>query len=231
MKKRVGVTDSRGKTMSNYLNWFTPEDIGGDVEIVKLEVGSHEFNGCSGIVLTGGTDVHPNQYDGDEDYPLKPEQWDEERDIYEEKVYKYAKFNKLPVLAICRGLQLVNVVEGGTLIQDLGEGNAVHKKEEADKEHNVTVDSRTLLGDVTGAMSEKVNSAHHQAVDLVGNDLMVNAVSKDDVVEGLEFKNKANKGFMLAVQWHPERMNNKETSPLSKGIKKAFLSAIRANSK
>lgn len=231
MKKRVGVTDSRGKTMDNYLNWFTPDEIGGDVEIVKLEVGSHEFNGCSGIVLTGGTDVHPDQYDGDTDYPLKPEQWDEERDAYEEKVYKYAKFNKLPVLAICRGLQLVNVVEGGTLIQDLGEGNAIHKKEETDKEHRVSVDSRTLLGDVTGTMFENVNSAHHQAVDLVGNDLMVNAVSKDDVIEGLEFKNKANKGFMLAVQWHPERMSNKETSPLSKGIKKAFLSAIRANSK
>lgn len=231
MKKRVGVTDSRGKTMDNYLNWFTSEDIGGDIEIVKLEVGSHEFNGCAGIVLTGGTDVHPNQYDGDEDYPLKPESWDEERDAYEEKVYKYAKFNKLPVLAICRGLQLVNVIEGGTLIQDLGEGNSIHKKEETDKEHIVTVDSRTMLGDVTGTMSEKVNSAHHQAIDLVGNDLIVNAVSKDDVIEGLEFKNKANKGFMLAVQWHPERMTNKDTSPLSKGIKKAFLSAIRAFSK
>lgn len=217
--------------MDNYLNWFTPEDVGGDVEIVKLDVGSHEFNGCAGIVLTGGTDVHPNQYDGDEDYPLKPEKWDEERDIYEEKVYKYAKFNKLPVLAICRGLQLVNVIEGGTLIQDLGEGNAIHKKEEVDKEHRVTVDSRTLLGDVTGVMSEQVNSAHHQAVDLVGNDLMVNAVSKDDVIEGLEFKDKTNKGFMLAVQWHPERMNNKEVSPLSKGIKGAFLSAIRSFSK
>lgn len=231
MKKRVGVTDSRGKTMDLYLNWFTPEDIGGDVEIVKLEVGSHEFNGCSGIVITGGTDVHPNQYDGDEDYEGKPAQWDEERDAYEEKVYKYAKFNKLPVLAICRGLQLVNVVEGGTLIQDLGEGNAIHKKEETDKEHMVTVDSRTMLGDVTGGMLEKVNSAHHQAVDLVGNDLMVNAVSKDDVIEGLEYKNKTNKGFMLAVQWHPERMSNKDTSPLSKGIKKAFLSAIRENTR
>ncbi|HMJ68281.1 MAG TPA: gamma-glutamyl-gamma-aminobutyrate hydrolase family protein [Cyclobacteriaceae bacterium] len=231
MKKKVGVTDSRSASMEKYLSWFTQEDIGGDIEIVKLEVGSHEYNGCSGIVLTGGTDVHPDQYDGSTDYPLKPESWDEERDVYEEKVYKYAKYNKLPVLAICRGMQLVNVIEGGTLIQDLGEGNVIHKKEETDKEHPVTVDSRTLLGEVTGAMTEKVNSAHHQAIDLVGNDLMVSAVSKDDVIEGLEFKNKANKGFMVGVQWHPERMTDKETSLLSKGLKKAFLSAIRSFSK
>lgn len=222
--KKVGITDSRSKSMELYLNWFQGED----VDVIKLDVNSHDYKNCQGIVLTGGTDVHPDVYDGDLDYPNKPDAWDEERDQYEESVYKYAKVNKIPVLAICRGMQLVNVLEGGTMIQDLGEGNATHQKVTEDKEHTVTIDSRTLLGDATGAMSGMVNSAHHQAVDEPGRSLMVSATSKDDVIEGLEFKDKTNKGFMIAVQWHPERMKDKETNALSKNLKKAFLAAIRS---
>jgi putative glutamine amidotransferase len=222
--KKVGITDSRSVSMEKYVSWFN----GDDVEVVKLEVDSHDYKSCQGIVLTGGTDVHPDAYDGEHDYPNKPDNWDEDRDEYEESVYKYAKINKIPILAICRGLQLVNVLEGGTMIQDLGEGNATHQKDGVDKEHTVTVDSRTLLGDITGAMSGVVNSAHHQAVDEPGRSLLVSATSKDNVIEGLEFKDKANKGFMIAVQWHPERMKDKDTSAFSKNIKKAFLSAIRS---
>jgi putative glutamine amidotransferase len=222
--KKVGITDSRSASMEKYVSWFSGED----VDIVKLEVDSHDYKSCSGIVLTGGTDVHPDVYDGEHDYPNKPDNWDEDRDEYEETVYKYAKVNKIPILAICRGLQLVNVIEGGTMIQDLGDGNITHQKEQSDKEHSITVDSRTLLGDITGAMSGTVNSAHHQAVDEPGRSLLVNATSKDNVIEGLEFKDKTNKGFMIAVQWHPERMKDKDTSAFSKNIKRAFLSAIRS---
>lgn len=210
--------------MELYVKWFEGED----VDIVKLEVGSHDYKSCQGIVLTGGTDVHPDVYDGDHDYPGKPDQWDEERDQYEEAVYKHAKINKIPILAICRGLQLVNVLEGGTMLQDLGDGNAIHQKVTEDKEHPVSVDSRTLLGDVTGSMGGTVNSAHHQAIDEPGRGLMISASSQDGVIEGVEFKDKTNKGFMVAVQWHPERMKDKETNPLSKNLKKGFLSAIRA---
>jgi putative glutamine amidotransferase len=223
--KKLGITDSRSKSMELYIDWFKGED----VEVIKLDVNSHDYKNCQGILLSGGTDVHPDVYDGDLDYPNKPDNWDEERDQYEETVYKYAKVNKIPILAICRGLQLVNVLEGGTMLQDLGdEGNETHRKTEVDKEHTVTIDSRTMLGDITGAMSGTVNSAHHQAVDEPGRSLMVNATSNDNVIEGLEFKDKTNKGFMIAVQWHPERMKDKETSAFSKGLKKAFLSAIRS---
>ncbi|MEJ0033937.1 MAG: gamma-glutamyl-gamma-aminobutyrate hydrolase family protein [Bacteroidota bacterium] len=223
--KKVGITDSRSVSMEKYVSWFN----GDDVEVVKLEVGSHDYKGCQGFVLTGGTDVHPDAYDGEHDYPNKPDSWDKERDEYEEVVYKYAKVNKLPILAICRGLQLVNVLEGGTMIQDLGDpGNEIHKKAENDKEHIVTIDSRTFLGDITGATFGTVNSAHHQAVDEPGRSLLVCAVSKDDVIEGLEYKDKTNKGFMIAVQWHPERMKDKDTSAFSKNIKKAFVSAIKS---
>lgn len=229
MKKKIGITDSGGASFPNYVNWFTSEDTKDDIEVVKLDINSHDYKSCTGFVISGGIDVHPDSYDGDHDYPNRPDEWNEARDQYEETVYKYAKMNKMPVLAICRGLQLVNTIEGGTLIQDLGDGNNVHKKGEADKEHVVVIDSRTFLGEITGAMSGKVNSAHHQAADLIGNSLMVSARSKDDdIVEALEFKDKINKGFLICVQWHPERMADKETSALSKSIKKAFVTAVRS---
>jgi putative glutamine amidotransferase len=224
--KKLGITDTRN--VQNYIDWFTDNDRAGDVDIQRLEIGSNAYKDCSGILLSGGIDIDPDLYDGEREYEFKPDEWDLKRDEYEEQVYNYAKVNKIPILAICRGLQLVNVLEGGTMIQDLGDLNATHRKEDTDKEHPVTIDSRTMLGDVTGTMSGMVNSAHHQAVEEPARALMVSAVSKDDVIEGLEFKDKTNKGFMIAVQWHPERMNNKETSPLSQGIKKAFLAAIRA---
>ncbi|HEX8059826.1 MAG TPA: gamma-glutamyl-gamma-aminobutyrate hydrolase family protein [Cyclobacteriaceae bacterium] len=221
--KKVGITNT--SNIENYIKWFN--DSGNDIEVLKLEVGSNDYKGCAGIVLSGGTDVHPDLYDGDLDYENKPKAWDEKRDEYEQEVYKYAKMNKVPILAICRGLQLVNAVEGGTMIQDLDDGNTIHKKEnDVDKQHTVVVDSRTLLGDVTGGMKETVNSAHHQAVEFPGNALIENARSDDGVIEGLEFKDKIKHGFLLCVQWHPERIP--DNLKMSKNIKKAFLSAIRS---
>ena len=76
-----------------------------------------------------------------------------------------------------------------------------------------------------------VNSAHHQAIDpeALGENLMVNAYDNDHekIIEGLEFKNKVGKAFMLCVQWHPERINNKEENPFSRNLKKEFLMAVR----
>lgn len=227
-KKKIGITDT--SKVERYVEWFSNEDLGGDVEVVVLKKNSEEYTTCSGIVLSGGVDVHPSLYDGDEDYP-NADPFDLDRDEFETKVYEFARNKKVPVLAICRGMQLVNVVEGGTLIQDLGEGNAIHRKEGGvDKVHIVDVDSRTFLGDVTGAMMSNVNSAHHQAVDpqAIGRALTPNAFSRDGTVEGLEYKDKVGKGFFLAVQWHPERMEDRETNLLSKPLKKAFISAVRA---
>ncbi len=227
-KKKIGITDT--SKVERYVEWFTKEDLGDDVEVVVLKKGSDEFKHCSGIVLSGGVDVHPSLYDGDEDYP-NADPFDLDRDEFESEVYEFARGKKIPILAICRGMQLVNVVEGGTLIQDLGEGNATHRKESGvDKQHIVDVDSRTFLGDVTGAMMANVNSAHHQAVDPkgIGRALTPNAFSRDGTVEGLEYKDKTGKGFFLAVQWHPERMEDREKSLLSKPLKRSLLSAARA---
>jgi putative glutamine amidotransferase len=139
-------------------------------------------------------------------------------------------------------MQLINVLEGGKLIQDLDNGNERHQKEASDKEHSVVAENGTLLYKIANAHNGRVNSAHHQAIDpnAIGNNLTVNAYDdnkarpngssgQETIIEGLEFKNKSGKAFMLCVQWHPERMKNKEENPFSENIKQQFLKAVRNN--
>ena len=230
MRKKIGITNT--SKVERYAMWFTSTDLDDDIEIKIITNGSDDYKECSGILLTGGIDVHPEMYDGEEDYP-NADIHDKDRDEFEQEAYEYAKKNRIPILGICRGLQLVNVVEGGTLIQDLGNGNDVHKKGEEDKIHPVVISQGSLLAEIVGKSQGNVNSAHHQAADpaAIGRQLTVNAVTEAGgigVVEGLEFKDRRDKGFMLCVQWHPERMQDKEESPFSKNIKEAFLRAVRA---
>ena len=233
MKKKIGVSFTK-TNFKNYWDWFKASDLEEDIELIELNFeknNSEDIYQCDGFVLTGGVDTHPSFYHGKTIYNNSPSTFQIERDYFEEKIYRYSQLNKLPVLGICRGMQLINVLEGGKLIQDLDNGNERHRKEESDKVHSIIAERSSLLHKVSGSMSGRVNSAHHQAIDPegIGDNLMVNAYDDDDekIIEGLEFKNKAGKAFMLCVQWHPERINNKEENPFSENLKKEFLSAIR----
>ncbi len=234
MKKRIGISFTRTH-FENYWTWFTPKDLKNDLELVELSFernNTSDIYTCDGFVLTGGVDVHPSFYEGEHEYENSPAAHETDRDHFEEKIYRYSQENKLPLLAICRGMQLVNVLQGGRLIQDLDESNERHKKEEADKEHVIVTGAGSLLHQIAGEVSGHVNSAHHQAIDpnALGENLLVNAYDDDEekIIEGLEFNDKMNKAFMLCVQWHPERMRNKEANPFSENLKKKFLTAIRA---
>jgi putative glutamine amidotransferase len=233
MKKKIGISYTATNFL-NYWNWFSKEDLQDDLELIELSFeknNTEDISKCNGFVLTGGVDVHPSFYDGKSEYDNSPGSHEPDRDHFEEKIYRYSQANNLPVLGICRGMQLVNVLEGGKLIQDLSISNAKHKKEEADKEHTVVTGRNTLLYDITGSFSGHINSAHHQAIDpnALGENLEANAYDSDDkkVIEGFEFSDKTNKGFMLCVQWHPERIKDKEENPFSKKIKERFLAEIR----
>jgi acyl-CoA reductase-like NAD-dependent aldehyde dehydrogenase/anthranilate/para-aminobenzoate synthase component II len=151
--------------------------------------------------------------------------------LFEAYIYHYAKANKIPVLGICRGLQLINVLEGGKLIQDLGdEKNKAHRKDEGiDKAHEVALVHGTLLQQIIGEQTISVNSAHHQAIDSLhlGHNLLANAFSSPDhIIEGIEYKNKNGLGFMLAVQWHPERIPSVQQNQISIHIKRSFIQAV-----
>jgi len=232
MKKKIGISFTK-TNFKNYWDWFKASDLEEDIELIELNFeknNSEDIYQCDGFVLTGGVDTHPSFYNGKTIYNNSPSTFQIERDYFEEKIYRYSQLNKLPVLGICRGMQLINVLEGGKLIQDLDNGNERHRKEESDKVHSIIAERSSLLHKVSGSMSGRVNSAHHQAIDPegIGDNLMVNAYDDDEkIIEGLEFKNKAGKAFMLCVQWHPERIKNKEENPFSENVKKEFLSAIR----
>lgn len=236
MKKRIGISYTE-TNFQHYWNWFGPEDLQQDLELVELNFNKNntaDIYRCDGFILTGGVDVHPSLYGLHTEYENKPGLFRPERDRFEAAIYSYSQIHKLPVLGICRGMQLVNVLQGGKLIQDLDQGNLRHKKEESDKEHAIMAAPGSFLQQVAEAGEGYVNSAHHQAIDpeAIGNNLQVNAWDDDEefIIEGLEFADKTDKAFMLCVQWHPERIQGKEQNPFSQNLKKQFLSAVRSSS-
>lgn len=237
-KIKIGLTFTEARH-ENYPVWIQGDDA--NIEIVELHWDKHsmeevwdEVEDCDGIVLSGGVDVHPDFYENNRlEYPNGPksqEEFNKERDEFEMHVFETALNFDKPILAICRGLQLVNVALGGDLIQDLEEkGKQDHRRHEVDGEHEVKINSGTLLQQVAGGTTGRVNSAHHQGLGRIAEELVVNSTSPDGVVEGAEWKFKEEKPFLLAVQWHPERIADKETNPLSKNVRSEFLKAVRAS--
>jgi putative glutamine amidotransferase len=216
----------------NYVRWLKAST---DIDIGRLSVEQdnlQELTTCDALVLSGGVDIYPPVYKGMSfDYPHVPKDgFRKNRDEFEIRAFKQAQDMKLPVLGVCRGLQLINCIYGGNLVQDLGEnGNIIHKFETNDKAHGVKVQTGTLLYDICQVPRTVVNSAHHQAVNEMGQGLKVNCVADDGTIEGLERENKGGLPFLLCIQWHPERMYkfHLEDSPLSKAIRDRFIEEIK----
>lgn len=228
MKKiTIGITDC--SKYPNYEKWILNEP---DVEVIRL---SHKSNNmkdiekCDGIVLSGGEDMHPRFYNKPE-YLEYCHEIDEQRDEFEWKVLEYTENKKLPLLGICRGLQVANVFYGGTLVPDIPAFGKFNHSRFADKDryHKVQVDANSELIKIVGADTGDINSAHHQSADLVGKGLVANAISPDGIIEGIERKEKGEQTFFQLVQWHPERMTDLQ-HPFSKNIKLSFLNAVRQN--
>jgi len=207
-----------------YVNWL--QSVNG-VEVVELSAeknNASEIESCSGLLLSGGVDVHPSYYNNSKiDYP-GAEDFNEARDRFEKEVFELAQKKQIPVVGVCRGLQLINCLMGGTLIQDLGERNKTHEGG-PDKIHEVKVAEGTVLRNISGLSNGNVNSSHHQAIDRLGSGLKVNCKAEDGTIEGIE-RSDSTKPFLMAVQWHPERMED-QNSPLSKNIRDSFLEAAR----
>ena len=127
-----------------------------------------------------------------------------------------------PVLAICRGIQLINVALGGDLYQDIKPFAHVPHNDHWGKIHTVTVRRDTLLSRILGQDTVLVNSQHHQAVDKVAPGLVLSALSEDGIVEGIE---KPDAKFCLGVQWHPEWLS--AADPAMQGIFDAFVAACK----
>ncbi len=160
------------------------------------------LEGMDGLLLTGGTDINPKLYgQAANEYVDVP---DDQRDEVEWQLLESALVRDLPVLAICRGMQLLNVQRGGTLLQHLGLPR--HDTEFADKStvaHEVALQPGSRLAEIVGAERLSVNSRHHQAVDRLGARLALAAWDVQDpaIVEGYEDPSRR---FLVGVQWHPE---------------------------
>ena len=224
MKPVIGISGniliSKGNTFSGYRRSYVNQDYveailraGGIPFIIPfnedLESIREMVEHVDGVILSGGHDVNPYNYG--EDPLLKIGEVFPERDVFDMEIYKTAvKYNK-PVFGICRGFQIINVVNGGSLYQDLSYADFVKLKHDqqdnpSQATHFVKFEEGTFLRDILGE-EIKVNSFHHQILKDVAPGFKVVAKSPDGVVESIQ--KITEDCFVVGVQWHPEMLSVK----------------------
>jgi putative glutamine amidotransferase len=188
---------------------------GGGIPVLILPVEPDHvdaiFDRVDGIVLTGGGDIAPERYGAEQDEAVR--MVNHERDEFELSLVTKAYERKMPMLAICRGNQVVNVAFGGTLIQDLASHSGAHDHDIAgegayDPHSQALVEEGSKIAAIFGAGLHGINSIHHQAVEQLGGGLTVVASAPDGTVEALEHDDKA--WDLLSVQWHPEYLGARD---------------------
>jgi putative glutamine amidotransferase len=180
------------------------------------------LDGMQGLLLTGGEDVSPTHYH-EAAHPTVSGIHDE-RDAFELALVLAARERRLPVLAICRGIQVANVALGGTLIQDIPSQipNAVQHDgnwPRDERVHDVDVTPHSHLANALGTEHLRTNSFHHQAVRNIAAGLTPVAHTADGIIEAAEWT--ADDWWFLAVQWHPEELTN-STDPWDRNLFRAF---------
>ena len=220
---RIGVTavhrtwDGLARTGVNAAYLRAVKAAGGAPLILSPLAGADEagtlLDACDGLLLTGGEDVEPALY-GAEPAPQLGAV-DPARDRFELALFQEARERGIPILAVCRGIQLVNVALGGTLWQDLPTeraGAVVHNAPGARnaRTHAVRVREGSRIADAVGATRLSVNSFHHQAVRDLATGLVATAWADDGLIEGVEAEGGS---WLLGVQWHPEEMHADAAAP------------------
>ncbi|MGH7736378.1 MAG: gamma-glutamyl-gamma-aminobutyrate hydrolase family protein [Candidatus Tyrphobacter sp.] len=229
MRPTIGVTspvchpaagDQIGSEVQRHFRLL--ESLGADVVVIaKGEAAAQalERPGPSGILFSGGGDVAASLYGGSED--LSWDRVDTERDAGEVALFHRAFAKKIPMLCVCRGMQLANVVLGGTLIEDLqselGTQYRVshHQMRELERPpreriHEVSIEPDSGLAEVLGASSVWTNSLHHQAIRTLAPPLRAVGRAEDGVIEAIELR--VPDFFFFGVQWHPEHLPADDSS-------------------
>jgi len=207
MKPLIGITflsSSITGTSQNYIRAI--EEFGGIPLPLYPGISKDTHIGIDGLLLTGGGDIHPDNFG--EPYHPSLKYVNEDRDALEIPLCQKAIEDDLPVFGICRGIQVMSVAMGGSLYQDIDDEypqeavmhSAVRRE---DSRHEIEIKDSRLI-EIVGKGIDEVNSAHHQAVNDIGDGFVVTAHCREDgIIEAME---NPSKRFVLGVQYHPERM-------------------------
>ena len=207
----IGVTCKTETAIEDYKNAIV--EFGGEPRVLvsrpgRIPEGLPEIDG---LLLPGGGDLDPRHYD-EPRYHVngigKIRGVSQSRDALELHLCEKALQAEIPVFGICRGIQVMNVVTGGSLYQDIHtqlKNCLLHKDESGtrDAQHSIKIQPSSRLSQLTDTDITEVNSAHHQAVKVIGSGFMVTAQSQDGIIEAIEIPSKR---FVMGVQYHPERM-------------------------
>ena len=231
----IGITlDQENKKSYSVYPWYAARknyassvsDFGGAPIFLPHEINQIKkyLKIINGLIITGGAfDVNPNFYG--EKINSSKVLLKEERTLFEYKLTELCIKENIPILAICGGEQLLNVVLGGSLFQDINDQISTYidheqKNPRNEGSHKIKIFENTKLYSIVNTKQMFVNSAHHQSVKKLGKDLLVNATCSDGVIEGIEHKSHK---FCLVVQWHPEFL-------IDQGYKNIFSAFIKASS-
>lgn len=180
---------------------------------------------CNGLLLPGGADIAPEMYG---QTPIKEcGKPNELRDKAEPAILNAFLETSKPIFAVCRGTQLLNVVKGGTLKQDIKSEQKYKHMDFLSRSrsiHPIKIEKNSLLFDIVKSENTDVNSMHHQVIDKVGNGIKVTAKSADGYIEAIELEGYP---FCMGVQWHPEHMSKK--SEIQRRLFTAFVEKARGN--
>lgn len=180
------------------------------------------LSGIDGLVLAGGEDIHPDRWGGQED----PNQtYDPLRDGSEISLYQRARKAKIPVLGICRGLQLIAVAEGIPLIPDVPRSDA-HPGQSTPEEllghrHDISIAPASKFAKIYRQTKRATNSIHHQAITAVPTGFSATAWTSDGIIEAIESVD----GRVIAVQWHPEKMCGTDEITLEDALFSTFIAS------
>ena len=232
VEKPLRIALSSGS--ENYVNWIHRGDsLAEIVDLREMQIDSalKLLASCDAILFTGGEDVVPSYY-GKETDSARCET-NPSRDSLEFALIKESFRLQMPVFGVCRGQQILNVALGGPLIVDIPTdhpGNVAHRCDDyLHCFHSITAVKGSQLQLTAKADTGMVTTNHHQAIEKPAPGLRIVACSTDSIAEAIEWKNPSGKPFLMAVQWHPERMDTQ--NPFSMPLIKAFLDTAKANRK
>lgn len=218
---------SGGQSYQNYSDWL--KSYGDEVEIVDIYTSEDPVKAlleCDALVLTGGPDVHPGRFD--KPYETDRCSIDENRDTLEFELLRNAITTHMPILGICRGQQLINVAFDGTLIIDIPAditNPVIHQIDKGDAQHRLFVEDDSYLRNISEVDSAVVNSNHHQGIDKLAKLFKPSGFTRDGIIEAYEWRDASFKSWLLAVQWHPERLERNH--PMSEPIARDFMKAAK----